>query len=162
MILRNLIFNPEIVEQRLRAGMMSHHEQQASERGIQQQHHVLWLAYNGIVAQETSINSGTFSTDTGDNISYPNSRGSELGNDLCGLALNLQSIPETFQPRDLGLAAKPGHLTLGVIAMPLLGGGDCFFQRQLATKKLPRLPISQRIQRRDIAVACNQRLCLFN
>src|ERR1700733_8413102 len=70
MILRNLIFNPEIVEQRLRAGMMSHHEQQASERGIQQQHHVLWLAYNGIVVQETSINSGTFSTDTPDNNNF--------------------------------------------------------------------------------------------
>ena len=33
-VLRNLIFDAEIIEQRLRAGVMSHHEQQASERGI--------------------------------------------------------------------------------------------------------------------------------
>ena len=46
MILRNLIFDPEIVEQRLRARVMSHHEQQASERGNEQQHHELWPAYN--------------------------------------------------------------------------------------------------------------------
>src|SRR5215469_7293189 len=46
MVLRNLIFDPEIVEQRLRAGVMSHHEQQASERGNVPQHHELWPAYN--------------------------------------------------------------------------------------------------------------------
>ncbi len=52
MILRNLIFDPEIVEQRLRARVMSHHEQQASERGNEQQHHKLWPAYNVTLAQE--------------------------------------------------------------------------------------------------------------
>ena len=46
MILRNLIFYSEIVEQRLRARVMSHHEQQASERGNEQQLHELWPAYN--------------------------------------------------------------------------------------------------------------------
>ena len=52
MILRNLIFDPEIVEQRLRARVMSHHEQQASEHGNEQQHHELWPAYNLTAVQE--------------------------------------------------------------------------------------------------------------
>jgi hypothetical protein len=52
MILRNLIFDPEIVEQRLRARVMSHHEQQASERGNEQQHHELWPAYNLTLVRE--------------------------------------------------------------------------------------------------------------
>ena len=52
MVFRNLIFDPEVVEQRLRAGMRSHHEQQASERSHEQQHHVLWLAYKMIGVQE--------------------------------------------------------------------------------------------------------------
>jgi len=52
MILRNLIFYSEIVEQRLRARVMSHHEQQASERGNEQQHHELWPAYNLTLVRE--------------------------------------------------------------------------------------------------------------
>src|SRR5258705_12331485 len=46
MILRNLIFEAEVVKQRLRAEMVSHHEQQASERGDEQQHPELWPAYS--------------------------------------------------------------------------------------------------------------------
>jgi hypothetical protein len=49
MVFRNLIFDTEVVEQRLRAGMASHHEQQASELGDEQQHHELWPAYNLLV-----------------------------------------------------------------------------------------------------------------
>ena len=52
MILRNLIFDPEIVEGRLRAGVMSDHEQQASERGNEQQPHELWPAYNVTLVRE--------------------------------------------------------------------------------------------------------------
>src|SRR5215470_9669856 len=52
MVFWNLIFNPEVVEQRLRAGVRSHHEQQASERGQQPQHHKLWPAYNVTSVQE--------------------------------------------------------------------------------------------------------------
>src|SRR5262249_46202720 len=48
MIFRNLIFEAEIVEQRLRAGMVSHHERQASKRCSEQQHR--WPAYNVNVA----------------------------------------------------------------------------------------------------------------
>src|SRR5437660_9900709 len=46
MIFRNLIFEPEVVKQRLRAGMVSHHKQQASKCNGEQQHRVLWPAYN--------------------------------------------------------------------------------------------------------------------
>src|SRR5258705_13825961 len=46
MILRNLIFEAKVVKQRLRAEMVSHHEQQASERGDEQQHPERWPAYS--------------------------------------------------------------------------------------------------------------------
>src|SRR5258708_27222986 len=46
MILRNLNFEAEVVKQRPRAEMVSHHEQQASERGDEQQHPELWPAYS--------------------------------------------------------------------------------------------------------------------
>jgi hypothetical protein len=46
MILRNLIFQAEVVEQRLRAGLVSHHEQQASQWNGEKQHRELWPAYN--------------------------------------------------------------------------------------------------------------------
>jgi len=45
MILRNLIFQLEVIKQRLPAGLVSHHEQ-ASKRNREQQHRVLWPAYN--------------------------------------------------------------------------------------------------------------------
>ena len=35
-------------------------------------------------------------------------------------------IAEAFEPVDFGLAAEPGHLALGVVAVALLGAGDCF------------------------------------
>ena len=44
------------MKQRLRTGMVSHHEQQASERGNQQQHRQLWPAYsvNSAALQEST------------------------------------------------------------------------------------------------------------
>ncbi len=60
MALRNLIFESEIVEQRLRAGLTSHHEQQASEHGDRQQYQELWPAYNVIVASEQASSEGLF------------------------------------------------------------------------------------------------------
>src|SRR6266849_5211180 len=45
-IFRNLIFEPKVIKQRLPAGMVSHHEQQASEGNGEQQHRELWPAYN--------------------------------------------------------------------------------------------------------------------
>jgi hypothetical protein len=56
MIFRNLIFEAEVVEQRLRAGLVSHHEQQTSERNDEQQHRELWPAYNpNVVLPQASI-----------------------------------------------------------------------------------------------------------
>ena len=33
-------------------------------------------------------------------------------------------VAEVFDPMDIGIAAKPGELALGVVAVSLLGGGD--------------------------------------
>src|SRR6266404_7642059 len=60
MIFRNLIFEPEVVKQRLRAGMVSHHEQQASKWNGEQQHRVLWLAYNLNIAPPQASTEGLF------------------------------------------------------------------------------------------------------
>jgi hypothetical protein len=56
MIFRNLIFQAEVVKQRLLTGMVSHHEQQASKGNGEQQHRELWPAYNVNFAPPTSIN----------------------------------------------------------------------------------------------------------
>src|SRR5213080_934967 len=60
MIFRNLIFEPEVVKQRLRAGMVSHHEQQASKCNGEQQHRVLWPAYNLNIAPPQASTEGLF------------------------------------------------------------------------------------------------------
>src|SRR6476660_3177006 len=60
MILRNLIFETEVVKQRLRAGMVSHHEQQASKCHGEQQHRELWPAYNANVAPSQASTEGLF------------------------------------------------------------------------------------------------------
>src|SRR6476620_3203979 len=60
MILRNLIFKTEVVKQRLRAGMVSHHEQQASKCHAEQQHRELWPAYNANVAPSQASTEGLF------------------------------------------------------------------------------------------------------
>src|SRR6266436_1555482 len=60
MIFRNLIFEPEVVKQRLRAGMVSHHKQQASKCNGEQQHRVLWPAYNLNIAPPQASIEGLF------------------------------------------------------------------------------------------------------
>src|SRR2546429_8581025 len=60
MIFRNLIFEPEVVKQRLRAGMVSHHEQQASKCNGEQQHRELWPAYNLNIAPPQASTEGLF------------------------------------------------------------------------------------------------------
>src|SRR5437773_10050036 len=60
MIFRNLIFQPEVVKQRLPAGMVSHHEQQASKWNGEQQHGVLWPAYNPNIAPPQAPTEGLF------------------------------------------------------------------------------------------------------
>jgi hypothetical protein len=49
-----------VVEQRLRAGLVFHHEQQASECNDEQQHRELWRAYNANVALPQASTEGLF------------------------------------------------------------------------------------------------------
>ena len=66
-------------------------------------------------------------------------------------------VAETFHPGNVGLAAKPGHLALGVVAVSLLRGGDGLRHRQLAADALQRLLVAERVHRRYVAVALEQR-----
>src|SRR5215831_15475347 len=59
MILRNLIFKLEVIKQRLPAGLVSHHEQ-ASKANREQQHRVLWPAYNPNLAPRQASTEGLF------------------------------------------------------------------------------------------------------
>src|SRR5215469_18926586 len=59
MIFRNLIFQLEVIKQRLLAGFASHHEQ-ASKANREQQHRVLWPAYNPNLAPRQASNEGLF------------------------------------------------------------------------------------------------------
>src|SRR5215831_20199440 len=59
MILRNLIFKLEVIKQRLPAGLVSHHEQ-ASKANREQQHRVLWPAYNPDLAPRQASTEGLF------------------------------------------------------------------------------------------------------
>src|SRR5215467_9735343 len=56
MVLGNLILQAEVIEQCLRAVVLPHHNQQASEHGNQQQHRELWPAYsvNSAALQEST------------------------------------------------------------------------------------------------------------
>src|SRR5215475_7502944 len=60
MIFRNLIFEAEVVEQRLRAGLVPHHEQQTSECSGEQQRRELWPAYNANIALPQASTEGLF------------------------------------------------------------------------------------------------------
>src|SRR5215475_9985504 len=59
MIFRNVIFQLEVIKQRLPAGLVSHHEQ-ASKRNREQQHRVLWPAYNPNLATRQASTEGLF------------------------------------------------------------------------------------------------------
>jgi hypothetical protein len=56
----NLIFQPKAINQRLPAGMPSHHEQQASKCNGEQQHWELWPAYNANLAPPQASTEGLF------------------------------------------------------------------------------------------------------
>src|SRR5215472_6056410 len=58
MILRNLIFQLEVIKQRLPAGLVSHHKQQASQCNAEQQHR--WAAYNLNPAPAQASTEGLF------------------------------------------------------------------------------------------------------
>src|SRR5215469_12797958 len=59
MIFRNLIFQLEVIKQRLLAGFTSHHEQ-ASKANREHQHRVLWPAYNPNLATRQASTEGLF------------------------------------------------------------------------------------------------------
>ena len=52
-------------------------------------------------------------------------------------------VAEADEPRDLGLTTEPRHLTLRIIAMALLGGGDGLMETEFAAQALQRLLIAQ-------------------
>ena len=68
----------------------------------------------------------------------------ECGSDTShGFLLNLRIVAETSQPMDLRLAAKPGHLAFGIVAVSLLSGLERLLARQFAAKKLQRLLVAE-------------------
>src|SRR5207302_8460858 len=91
MIFMNLIFEPEVVKQRLRAGMVSHHEQQASKCNGEQQHRVLWPAYNLNIAPPQASTEGLFQQTQAITLTIPQSRSDDTGtvrmNYCCSLEL---------------------------------------------------------------------------
>src|SRR4051812_25538861 len=58
------------------------------------------------------------------------------------LLLDVGVIAEASEPMHIGFAAKPGHLALGVVAVRLLDGSNHLLARELAAKKLHRLPVA--------------------
>src|SRR6266496_1139012 len=60
MIFRNLIFQAEVIEQRFGAGLVPHHEQQASKWNGEMQHPELWPAYNPNFAPPQASTEGLF------------------------------------------------------------------------------------------------------
>src|SRR5207302_3791767 len=62
---RNLIFQPEVVEQRFRAVVLSHHDQQASDDQNQTEHGQM-LSSNMLLLNLIPLIDVTFSTPTGD------------------------------------------------------------------------------------------------
>src|SRR5579864_3509004 len=66
---------------------------------------------------------------------------------LENLALDFGIIAESREPRDVALAAKPGHLTLGVAPCRGLRLKDGLFIAHRALEVRRGLPVSQRLQR---------------
>src|SRR5437868_7636739 len=70
MVFRNLIFQPEVVEQRLRPVVLSHHDQQASDDQNQTEHGQM-LSSNMLLLNLILLIDVTFSTPTGDDTHNP-------------------------------------------------------------------------------------------
>src|SRR3984885_15376343 len=84
-------------------------------------------------------------------------------NSFSSASLDSLFVSETFQPLDVRLAAKPGHLPLGIVAVGLLGGGDGFVPIDFSAQELHCLTIPQRAQRpRAFAVFLEQGFCLVD
>src|SRR6202041_1008919 len=85
-----------------------------------------------------------------------------LGDQALSLCPYREIVPETVQPGNFGLSAKPGELAFGVVAVTLAGFSNGLLQCEAACKILRRLAVSERGQRWRMAVAGNQVLSLFN
>src|SRR5437762_8558813 len=74
-------------------------------------------------------------------------------NEGAALLLYLSVIAESTHPNHLRLAAEPGHLAFGVVAMGLLSCLQCGFPIDFPSQKLDCLFVAQRTQRaRSVAV----------
>src|ERR1700680_1865628 len=63
------------------------------------------------------------------------------------VVLDLRVVAEAAQPVNLRLAAKPGHLAFGVVAVSLLRGQQRLLARKFSAKELHSLLVSERRQR---------------
>lgn len=63
---------------------------------------------------------------------------------------------------DVGLAAEPRHLALGVVAVPLLGGGDGLVAGELVFEEVSGLAVAERVQRTHAAIVPEERLRFFD
>ena len=65
-------------------------------------------------------------------------------NSFSSASLDSLFVSETFQPLDVRLAAKPGHLPLGIVAVSLLSGLQRLVSRKFCAEQLPRLFVAER------------------
>ena len=82
--------------------------------------------------------------------------------EIDGGLLGFGVVAEGFDPMDTGLAAEPGELAFGVVAMALLGFGDGdLFTDALEENRL-RLTIAERVQNLDGPVAGEESACFLD
>ena len=78
------------------------------------------------------------------------------------MVLRFGVVAEGFDPVDVGLAAKPGELALGVVAMALLGFGDGVFSLTPLEENGLRLTVAERVEGLDGSVAGEERAGFFD
>lgn len=76
--------------------------------------------------------------------------------------LGFRSIAEGSDPADVGFAAKPGELTLGVVSMPLLSGFHCVGQTRFTSCYSEGLAVAEGVEGFDGAVACEEAAGFFD
>jgi hypothetical protein len=71
-------------------------------------------------------------------------------------AQHLRLVAKVFDPGHLRLAAKPGQLAFGIVAMALLGSLDCSLNAQCARQHGHCLPVAEGVQSLHRPVAGKQ------
>ena len=80
-----------------------------------------------------------------------------------GLLLRCCIVPKPWQPVDVRLTTEPGHLSLGVVTVGLLRGGDGLLSTEFTAQVLQRLFVSKRGERPCLVpIPIPQRLSFFN